>query len=363
VSTVVVTGVAGSLGSRVTARLLGRSDVDRVVGVDLVPVADTDPRLDTRIIDLSVRPGPGDLELERVMHGADALLHLAWTVPDGKGAVAADVSAAAAANQRSLVRVLDVADRVGVSVVVLVSSATVYGAWADNKIPLTEDARIRPNPEFTFAVSKAESERVLAEWADNHPAVSVSVLRPAATVGTDGQPLYQALGITRAPSLADEGRPVQYLHIDDLAGAVVQAWESRLSGVYNVAPDAGVPEAQARALAGGVAKVTMPERLAARLSSISWHLWRQGVPPEAQAYATHPWVVAPDRLKAAGWVPEYSSEEALVATDERLHWDDLPPGRRQNLNLLLVVVGAILAAAGLAGGAAAVIRWRRQRGS
>lgn len=355
-----VTGVAGSLGSRVAARLLARPDLDRLVGIDLVPVATSAPRLDARVLDLSARPGPGDLELERAVQGADAVLHLAWSVPDAKGSGEADTRAAAAANQRALARVLGVADKVGVTSVVHVSSATVYGAWADNNVPLTEEARLRPNPEFGFAVSKAEAERVLAEWSDAHPAVAVAVLRPAATVGTDGRPLYQALGVTRAPRLGDEGRPVQYLHVDDLASAVVHAWERRLTGVYNVAPDGGIPEDRARDLAGGVAKVSVPDRLGGRLASLGWRLWRRGVPAEAQAYATHPWVVASDRLKAAGWVPEYSSEEALVATDERVHWDDLPPGRRQNLNLLLVA-GGLGTVAAVAAGVIAGLRRRRRR--
>lgn len=360
-STVVVTGVAGSLGSRVAARLLERADVDRVVGIDLIPVAHQHPRLDTRVIDLAARPGPGDPELARAMDGAAAVLHLAWNVPDGKGSGEADEVSAAAANQRSLARVLDMAGKAGVRNVLHVSSATVYGAWADNKIPLTEDARIRPNPEFAFAVSKAEAERVLADWADEHPSVSVAILRPAATVGTDGRPLYQALGITRAPRLGDDSRPVQYLHVDDLASAVVTAWEKALDGVYNVAPDAGIPEEQARALAGGLARLTLPERLGARLASIGWNLWRQGVPTEARAYATHPWVVSPDRLKAAGWRPEYTSEEALVATDERPHWDDLPPGRRQNLNLLLIAGGTTALAAAATAVTTALVRRRRGR--
>jgi nucleoside-diphosphate-sugar epimerase len=295
------------------------------------------------------------------MHGAEAVLHLAWNVPDGKGAGPADALAAAAANHRSLLRVLDTAEKVGITAVVHVSSATVYGAWPDNKIPLTEDARLRPNPEFTFAVSKAEAERALSEWADGHPAVTVAVLRPAVTVAADGRPLYQALGITRAPRLGDEGRPVQYLHVDDLAGAVVLAWEKRLAGVYNVAPDSGMPEEQARALAGGVARLSARGRLGARLAQVGWKLWRQGVPTEAHAYATHPWAIAPDRIKAAGWVPEYSSEEALVATDERLHWDDLPPGRRQNLNLILIAGGVTVAVAGVIGVFEALRRRRRRR--
>jgi nucleoside-diphosphate-sugar epimerase len=360
-STVVVTGVAGAVGSRVATRLLARPGVDRVVGIDVVPVADPDARLDVRLIDLAARASPGDPELERAMDGADAVLHLAWAVPDGKGSGPADALAAAAANHRSLLRVLDMAGKVGIRSVVHVSSATVYGAWSDNKIPLTEDARLRPNPEFTFAVSKAEAERALSEWVDGHPSVAVAVLRPAVTVAVDGRPLYQALGITRAPRLGDEGRPVQYLHRDDLAAAVVLAWEARLSGVYNVAPDSGIPEEQARALAGGVARLSVRGRLGARLAQVGWRLWRQGVPAEAQAYATHAWAIAPDRIKAAGWVPEYSTEEALVATDDRVHWDDLPPGQRQNLNLILIAGGITMAVAGAVGVVEAIRRRRRRR--
>ena len=141
--------------------------------------------------------------------------------------------------------------------------------------------------------------------------------------------------------------------------AVVLAVENRLSGIYNVAPDTGIPEEQARALAGGVARVTLPGRMAVAVSSIGWRLVRRGVPIEARAYAEHPWVVAPDRLKAAGWVPAYSSEEALVATDERVHWDDLPPGRRQNYNLVIVLVLLIGATAGVAVAIEALRRRRR----
>lgn len=357
-SSVVVTGVAGALAARVVPRLLASAEVEKVVGVDVVPFGGSHPKLDVRVIDLSARAGPGDPELAQVMDGADSLIHLAWQVADRPGAKVADPADLAGANRRALGRVLDAAARAEIRSVVHLSSATVYGAWEDNKIPLTEDERMRPNPEFDFAVSKAEAERLVAEWASAHPGTAVTVLRPTVTVGTDDRPLYQALGITRSPRSGDGGRPVQYLHMEDLASAVVLASRRRLSGVFNVAPDAGIPEDQARALAGGVARIPLPERLAWAVSSTGWRLWRKGIPPEARAYATCPWVVAPDRLKAAGWVPEHSSEEALVTTDDRVHWDDLPPGRRQNYNLL---IGLGLLAAGGGGAALAVEVVRRRR--
>jgi nucleoside-diphosphate-sugar epimerase len=293
------------------------------------------------------------------MAGADSVVHLAWCDADSSYSVFDDESAARA-NTLMLSRVLRAAGRCGASSLVHVSSATVYGAWADNKIPLTEDARLRPNPEFSFAGSKAECERIVAEWSEAHPEVKVVVLRPAVTVGVDGAPLYRALGITGSPRSGDGSRPVQYLHVDDLARAVLLAWEKQLNGVYNVAPDAGIREDEARSLAGGVAKLTLPAKVAQAVSTWSWHLWRRGVPAEARAYATHPWVVAPDRIKAAGWRPEYSSEEALVATDASIHWDDLPPGRRQNYNFVVLLIAASGVLAGAAGVVAALRRLRRR---
>jgi len=362
VSTVVVTGVSGALGRRVAALLAARPDVERVIGVDVADPEAVDPKVTYLRADLSSHScaGDGSGRLGSELAGADGIVHLAWARADSLDEPS-DPEAVGRANLRTLAAVLRVAEQVRPRSLVHLSSATVYGAWADNKIPLTEDAGLRPNPEFAFAVSKAEAERVLAEWAGDHPGVHVAVLRPAPTVGPGQAPIHQALGITRSPRSGDGSRPVQYLHVEDLARAVVLAWEAGLKGAYNVAPDTGIREDDARALAGGVAKITLPSRAAASVSALGWRLWRAGVPVEARAYATHPWVIAGDRLKAAGWRPEYTSEEALVATDARVHWDDLPPGRRQNYNMAVLLIAATGVVAGVSAGVAALRSLRRRR--
>lgn len=359
--TVVLTGIAGSLGQRVARLLAQRDDVDRVVGVDVVASAWSHPKLDQRLADLADEPPTrfdrsGD-DLVEAFKAAEGVIHLAWTAPgEGLGA-GVDPSAA---NRRATRRVLAAAAEAGVEKLVFVSSATVYGAWPDNKVPLTEDTPLRPNTEFAFAVGKAEAERMLAEWAESHRDLRVAILRPSATVGSPERPLYQALGVTRSPRSGDGARPVQYLHVDDLASAVVLAWARGLDGVYNVAPDPGVREDDARALAGGVAKLPLPSRAAHALSDWTWKMWRSGVPREARAYAMHPWVIAPDKLKSEGWRPQYTSEEALVATDARPHWDDLPPGKRQNYNLVIALIATVGVLAG-AGAVLAALRRRRRR--
>jgi len=328
---------------------------DAIVAVDAVPVGEGGRHLDRRLVDLVRDP---EDRISAAMAGAGSVVHLAWSHSD-PGPASPGVPFP---NLLALRRVLDAAGRAAVGRLVHVSSATVYGAWADNQVPLAEDAALRPNPGFGYAVEKAEAERIVAEWADDHPEVRVTILRPTVTVGSSGPALYQALSGTRSPQPDDTARPMQFLDVEDLAAAIVFAWDHELVGVYNVAPDGWITHDQARAIVGGVARLRLPGRLAGTVASLGWRLLRTGTPAEARPYSVHPWVVANDRLRAAGWVPERTNEEALVSSDNRSHWSDLPPSRRQEV-ALLAAGGGILAVAGAAVAAtfALVSRARRRR--
>lgn len=355
---VVVTGASGSVGSRLIRSLVGRDDVTRVVALDLVKPALDHPKLCVADVDLSTLSRAKESEIAGLSAGATAIIHLAWAAGDEAGSSVDEHKKRARSNVNAVKAALGLASLCGAEAFVHVSSATVYGAWSDNDVPLSEQSRILPNPELPFAVAKAEAERVIAEWSESNRDVAVAVLRPAVTVGSADRRLYRELDGTRTPGFAAEGRLVQYLHVDDLATAVEFAWEQGLDGVFNVAPDSGIAEEEARRLAGGLAALDVPSRLGALLASLGWKVWRRGVPPEAIAYATYPWAVSPDRLVGAGWRPAYTSAEAFVATDPRWHWDDLPPGKRQNLNSLLV----LLASASLGAAALGVFAWWRRRG-
>jgi nucleoside-diphosphate-sugar epimerase len=338
-TTVLVTGAAGNLGRRVTASLAARDAVEWVLAVDRVPTPVTAPKVEAHILDLSLPRAPD--ELAALAKQATAVLHLAWE-PEGKS------------NLAVLRHVLEAAEAFEPTQLVHVSSATVYGAWADNPVPLTEEAGARPNPELAYATEKRAAEVLVEDWAEQHPYVAVALLRPACTVGSTEEPLYRALAASKKPQLGSEGRVVQYLHIDDLAAAVVHAYERGLAGTYNVAADNGVREEIAGALAGGSAMLPLPSTWRAALSAWRWRLWRRGSPPGARAYAEHSWVIAGDKLRLTGWEPEYSSEQALVVSDKRAHWDELPSGVRVSLTLS----GA--AAAVLAVGAGGAAWWRHR---
>ncbi|HEY8525425.1 MAG TPA: NAD-dependent epimerase/dehydratase family protein [Acidimicrobiales bacterium] len=332
---VVITGVESPLGERVVDLTAGAGDAERVVSLAGHSVPGTPPGVEVRRVDLASD------DLKTHVEDADAVVHLATSVPASPVAPTHDVDVAR--------RVLDAAGSAGVQHLVLMSSATVYGAWANNPVPLTEEATVRPNAGFAFAAERAEIERLADEWRDAHPGATVAVLRPVRTVAPGGAD-WLAAALRPGPAVpesADEP-PVQFLHVDDLAAAVDLARRRRLDGAFNVAPDGAIPGDQVRSLTGAPPKVPLPERVAGRL--VSWGFrWGIGpTPPELVPYTLHPWVVANDRLKAAGWSARVSNEEACVEAHEAGPWATMSPRRRQEL--ALGVAGAGLAGAAVGAG-------------
>jgi nucleoside-diphosphate-sugar epimerase len=237
---------------------------------------------------------------------------------------------------------MDAASSVGAAHLVLLSSATVYGAWANNPLPLTEDAPLRPNPGVALASEKCDLERCAAEWRDDHPAATVAVLRPTVTVAAgDNGWLAEALARRTTLPVAHEEPPAQFLDVADLAAAVDLARRARLDGPRNVAPDGWVSGETVRALAGGSPRLHLPEWLALRLADLRWRSGIGATPPALLPFTVHPWVVANDRLRADGWEPAATNEEAFVGAHRASPWATLSPRRRQALALGGVAVAAL----------------------
>jgi nucleoside-diphosphate-sugar epimerase len=338
--TVVITGADASLAERVIAlAAVTASATDRVVAVADCALPGLPAGVDVRRLDLATD------DLKPTLEGASALLHLAQSVPADAAAATADVDVVR--------RVLDAAGSAGVGHVVVLSSATVYGAWANNPVPLTEEATLRPNPGFAFAAERAEIERLAAEWRDEHPSATVAVLRPVRVAAPGGAEwLPRALKPSPAVPEGVDEPPVQFVHVDDLASAVEVAWRERLDGAYNVAPDGSIPADEVRSLTGAPPKVRLPDRVVRRLVGL---VFRSGIgptPPELLSYTLHPWVVANDRLRAAGWAASFTNEEACVEAHEAGPIATLSPKRRQEL----LLGGSGLVLASVAVGVGLVVR-------
>jgi UDP-glucose 4-epimerase len=238
VSAIAVTGASGLVGQRLLPLLVEHPDVTRVVALDVREPGWRSRSLEFQRVDIA------GTDLKPLFEGIDTVVHLAGVVDP-----IADEALMARVNVEGTRRVLAAAAAVSATRIVRISSATVYGAWPSNPVPLTEDASLRPKPHFSPAVQGAEVERLIAGWRDEHPGVTVTTLRSAAVVGPGAERLPARILLGR-PTLRIRGAamPVQVVHVDDLAQALALAATRDLVGVFNVAADGWLDADAARGL-------------------------------------------------------------------------------------------------------------------
>ncbi len=325
---VVVTGAAGLVGRSVVSRLADDAPDTEIVAIDRRELNVNGYRsVVVRHCDLGVS------DLAGLLAGASTIVHLATVA----SVTATDSSATGGDGGNDLAilrRVLDAAGRLDVDHVVVLSSAAVYGAHPDNPVPLTEDAPPRPNDDFDWANERLELERLAQQWglgAERH----VTVLRPTSVVANKRLGHFAAaLRSARTGVAADSDAPVQYLHVDDLATAIVAAVVERFDGVLNVAPNGWIsPETMAE-LEGPKPRLRLPSDLVRRLASLVHRAGLTPVPPAVVTFTEHPWVVANDRLRLLGWRAAHSNEEAWVQSHAPLLIESLPARRRQEIALV-----------------------------
>jgi UDP-glucose 4-epimerase len=141
---VAITGAAGYVGGRLLARLLDEPDVETVVGLDVGPLPTGPERF------IPYRRDVRDPSLADILarHRVDTLVHTAFVLypPPRRLRQMAHI------NVNGTENVLRAAAQAGVRHAIFLSSTTVYGAWPDNPIPLTEEHPPRPNPDYPYAV-------------------------------------------------------------------------------------------------------------------------------------------------------------------------------------------------------------------
>lgn len=353
-SHVAVTGAAGPVGRRLLDVLVSDPTVERVVAIDRehagpdgAEADPADPGIDG-VVDGSGDAGKiefrrmqlRDGDIDAAFEGVDTVVHLAGSDPLEDRDVDHDLHTTA--------RILAAVQRSGVTTVIARTSATVYGAWNDNPVPMSETAPLRPNDESDWVKIRVQIEGRLAAFAQRHPEVAVAVVRPCVTVSEEGpDELGRVLAAARMMASNDDAAPAQFVHADDVVAALEAIRDARATGAYNVAPDGALDPAFVRALVGPAPRLPMSESVARRLTAFGWRYQLAPTPPGFVPFVVHPWVVANDRLRELGWEPAFANEEAFVAGHDAAPWAAISPQRRQEI--ALGIAGVALAAVGGAG--------------
>lgn len=344
---VAVTGAASGVGLALARRLTESDQVRKVLAID--ERRGEVPEAAWRVLDVR------DPAIAERLRGADVVVHLAVDLD-----LESDPKARSAFNVRGTQTVLTAAAAAGVRRVVLCTSAMVYGAQADNDVPLAEDAPLRATSEASFVDDLLEIERLGRRAPRAHPGLNVTILRPAVLVGGTDTALTRYFESPRLLVVAGSRPCWQFCHVEDLVSALEYAVLEKVEGEMAVGCDGWLEQEEVEELSG-IRRMELPPAIAFGAAS---RLHRLGLTPSPAgdlAYTMHPWVVSGSRLHEAGWRPRWTNEEVLAELLKEVAGRNSVAGRRLGRKDA-TTLGAAGATVALVGTAALVRRARKRRG-
>ncbi len=305
-SVVAVTGSSGYIGSHLLQKLEEKSSLARLIAVDVRPPSMPIHNVDSHRLDLT-KPLNGLFQGPPI----DTVVHLAFNLREGR--TPREAQTIQTNNLLGLENLLRGCRMGKVKNFVYLSSHTVYGAHADNPVPITEEAPFRPLMGFQYSVTKAMSEEMLRRFAEENPQVGVTILRCCMVLGLGGvNHVARALQKPLLIKIAGCDPPLQFIHVRDLVQVLSLFSVEPTPGVFNVAGD-GVVRYSRMAKIMGQRALSLPRLAAYPLVHLTWKLRLQR---EAAAsgldFIRHPIIMATGRVKqATGYRFRYTSEEAV----------------------------------------------------
>ena len=303
---VAITGVAGQLGGTL-AQLLEQDDrVEKVIGIDIRPADLSLSKMHFVRRDITE---PGLDELFRA-EGVSRIAHFAFlleAIHDHGRAHHIDVGGSR--------QVLQAAAAVRAAKVVFASSSVVFGAHADNPLPIPEDHTRRPHPRIQYTADKVEVEDLCLAFQKEHPETGVVILRPVTIVGPRmSNFISRFLGSPVVVAPRGYNPPWQFVHEVDCARAAQVMLFNDLSGTFNLGADGTVQLYEL--LAEGTQRVVrFPLWLLKIYANLFWFLRVKRLSeingPQVD-YLCHPPILDNSKLKReAGFAFRFTSREAI----------------------------------------------------
>jgi len=300
---VLITGICGRLGKRLTRKLHRERPV---LGVDRRPFADKPKDVEHAQIDLRRK------KLKDVLRSSDvkAVVHLG-VMHDPRASAAEHHSW----NVEGFSKLLDYAAQLGIPKVVVLSSANVYGPQPGNAQFLTEDAPLLGGARFSDIRDLVEVDMLAQGFFWKHPNVETVVLRPVHILGTVHNAPSNFLRLPTIPTLLGYDPMIQVIHEADVVQAIHRALQPGIRGIFNIAGPDPVPLSRAIKILGRN-RLRVPYSLGKMALNRLWNLRLTTFPPPELDHIRYVCMVDDHRARnVLGFTPAHDLETTLHAVD------------------------------------------------
>ena len=254
---VAVTGASGYIGTRLLLQLETNLDVGKIVAFDRKPLPfpihnisfyqhdlsgpkpkdddQPDQRENSPAEQRKEEPPLADIlrrhRVETLVHLASAYTHTS-TMQDWANETEEDV--------RILDSITDSCRNAGIKHAIFLTSHTVYGAFADNPIPVTESSPIRSRPGDSLGQASCVADLSLQDFRNSELAregngIKVTILRTSPVLGySDNHQRVERIFPYRFLG-AGEDPPYQFIHEVDIASLLEEVIQQETDGIFNVA--------------------------------------------------------------------------------------------------------------------------------
>jgi UDP-glucose 4-epimerase len=303
VKNILITGIAGYLGTILAKRLDAEPEIERIVGVDVKKPSFTSSKL--TFIQHDVRQPFGQM---LTTHSIDTAIHLAFVVVptyDEKRNREINIE-----GSKNFLRACAISK---VTQVFYQGSHTEYGAFKGNPALFTEESPLRPNKDYPYPSEKTEVDLLFQQYAKDHPDACVTIGRTVAVTGACGDGCgLTALFLPVMVRALGKDPLWQFIHEDDWAEMVTRLLRGKKGGAYNLAAAGGLTYKQMIKKLGKPS-LALPSWVVYGGIKLSWALRLQ---ERSQAGGLHmleyPINISNEKVtKATGYTPRYSGEQAF----------------------------------------------------
>lgn len=304
---VLITGLSSYWGGRLAQELEKDPDIDVIIGVST-----EDPNLPLERTEF-VRIGTHHALLRRIVHAAEI-----DTVIDTRLIVDSVTAPPKVAHEQNVIGTMNILAACGgpdspVTKVVFKSSAHYYGCERDDPSFFGEEMR-RPHPPRTRLESDiVEADDAVRDFAARNPHVTVTTLRFCNGLGPDLHNSHSRLfELPAVPGILGFDPRYQFIHEDDIVGALHYAATTDLPGIYNAAPDGVLALSEVASLLGKPYAPLLPP-WGTSLATTATNLVGIRIPDEVRQQLRYGRGLDNRKLKASGFRFGLTTRETVQA--------------------------------------------------